>query len=64
MEETTPLIKLYSLVSYLLFILIVGPDPADTSRILVRKLIKVSETTYCFEETRVTPGEKVPSVHT
>ena len=40
-----------------------GPDPADPSRILLRKLVKVSESTYAFEETRITPDEKGPTVH-
>ena len=40
-----------------------GQDPADPSRALVRKLVKVGST-YCYEETRVTPQEqRAPSVH-
>ena len=42
-----------------------GPDPADPSRILIRKLVRVSESTYCFEECRITPKENgQPTVHT
>ena len=42
----------------------VGPDPADPSRMLIRKLVKVNEKTWCFEEVRVTPTEgKQPVVH-
>ena len=32
-----------------------GPDPADPTRILIRKLVKISDSTYCFEECRITP---------
>ena len=44
-----------------------GPDPADTNRVLVRKVIKTGERTWAFEETRITPAEVEggkPSVHT
>ncbi len=41
-----------------------GPDPADPRRALVRKLVQVNKNTYCYEETRITPGEKNPTVHT
>ena len=33
-----------------------GPDPADPSRILLRKLIRVTEKSYCYEESRLTPS--------
>ena len=41
-----------------------GQDPADPARALVRKLVKVGST-YCYEETRITPQQdkKDPSVH-
>ena len=41
-----------------------GVDPADPKRALIRKLIQVNKNTYCYEETRITPGEKSPTVHT
>ncbi len=45
-------------------ILYAGQDPADPSRSLIRKLVQVSPTTYCYEETRITPTESAPQVHT
>lgn len=41
-----------------------GVDPADPNRALVRKLVQVNSNTYCYEEIRITPGEKTPQVHT
>lgn len=41
-----------------------GVDPADPNRALIRKLVQVNNNTYCYEETRITPGEKTPTVHT
>ena len=41
-----------------------GVDPADPKRALIRKLVQVNTNTYCYEETRITPGEKNPIVHT
>ena len=43
-----------------------GVDPADPKRMLVRKLVQVSNDTYCIEETKVTPTDKpdYPLVHT
>ena len=41
-----------------------GVDPADPKRALIRKLVQVNNSTYCYEETRITPGEKEPTVHT
>lgn len=41
-----------------------GVDPADPKRALIRKLVQVNTSTYCYEETRITPGEKNPTVHT
>jgi hypothetical protein len=41
-----------------------GVDPADPKRALIRKLIQVNKNTYCYEETRITPGESNPIVHT
>jgi len=45
---------------------IVGPDPADPSRVLVRKIVQINENSYGYEETRITrqPEGKLPSVHT
>ena len=42
-----------------------GPDPADSNRILVRKIIQLNENSYGYEETRITrQGEgKLPTVH-
>jgi len=43
-----------------------GPDPADPSRILIRKIVKINNGTYCLEESRVTPtlGDPThPTVH-
>lgn len=41
-----------------------GPDPADPERILIKKIIKVNPTTFCFEETRITPSTTGdPTVH-
>lgn len=45
-------------------ILYAGQDPADPSRALIRKIVKVSPTTFCYEETRITPQQERPSVHT
>ena len=43
-----------------------GPDPADPSRVLIRKLVQTSDKVWCFEESRVSPGEAggLPTVHT
>ena len=41
-----------------------GVDPSDPTRALVRKLVQVNNNTYCYEEIRITPGEKTPTVHT
>ena len=44
-----------------------GPDPADPTRVLIRKLLRVSPSTYAYEETRITKNEtegKEPTVHT
>ena len=41
-----------------------GVDPADPRRALIRKIVQVNKSTFCFEETRITPGEKNPIVHT
>lgn len=45
-------------------ILYAGQDPADPSRALIRKIVQVSPTTFCYEETRITPTETTPQVHT
>jgi len=46
-------------------IFMIGQDPADPSRALVRKIVQVSPKTYCLEEVRITPVEgKRPTVHT
>jgi hypothetical protein len=60
---TTTLTEYYMQVNNKDYILL-GPDPADKSKLLVRKLVRVSEKTFCYEELRVTPGEKkIPTVH-
>ena len=44
-----------------------GPDPADPSRVLVRKLVQTSDNVWCFEESTITPSQQdgaQPSVHT
>ena len=46
--------------------LFAGPDPADTDRVLIRKLVQTSDNVWCFEEARITPSHNGgnPSVHT
>ena len=45
--------------------LFAGPDPADPTRVLIRKLVQTSDNVWCFEESRVSPTEGgQPSVHT
>ena len=47
--------------------LFAGPDPADSNRVLVRKLVQTSNNVWGYEETRIAPSEKEggsPSVHT
>ena len=45
--------------------LFAGPDPADPSRVIVRKLVQTNEKTWCFEEATITPSESgSPTVHT
>ena len=43
-----------------------GPDPADPSKVLVRKLVQTSDHVWCFEESRISASAngKQPSVHT
>ena len=43
-----------------------GPDPADPERVLVRKILELSNGRYAYEETTITPNQDagVPSVHT
>ena len=43
-----------------------GPDPADSKRVLVRKVVQTAENKWCFEESRITPGVDgaPPTVHT
>mgnify|MGYP000415458819 CR=1 FL=1 len=44
-----------------------GPDPADSNRVLIKKVIQTSDKTWAFEESRVTPSETEganPTVHT
>ena len=44
-----------------------GPDPADPTRVLVRKLVKVGESTWAWEESRISQSEREggqPTVHT
>ena len=33
-----------------------GPDPQDPSRVLIRKVVKVSDKTWCYEETSISPS--------
>jgi hypothetical protein len=46
----------------------IGPDPADPKRILIRKVLRVNDSTYCYEESRQTPAPigsgLAPTVHT
>ena len=35
-----------------------GPDPSNSDRIIVRKLIQTSNNVFAFEETRITPAEE------
>ena len=45
----------------------VGPDPADSDRVLIRKVIQIGDKTWAFEESRVSPAETEggkPTVHT
>ena len=46
--------------------LFAGPDPANPSRVLIRKLVQTSEHVWCFEEARISPSADgaQPSVHT
>ena len=37
--------------------LFAGPDPADPSRVLVRKIVQTSDNVYCFEESRISPAK-------
>ena len=43
-----------------------GPDPADPERVLVRKILELSNGRYAYEETTITPNPNagVPTVHT
>ena len=43
----------------------VGPDPSDSNRVIIRKLVQTSDNVWAFEEATVTPGEegKKPTVH-
>lgn len=45
--------------------LFAGPDPADSDRVLIRKLVQINLTTYAYEETRINRAteSKKPSVH-
>ena len=41
-----------------------GPDPADPSRILIRKIVQINDNTYGYEETTITKREgNKPAVH-
>ncbi len=44
---------------------LLGPDPADPERVLVRKVIELQDGKYAYEETTITPNAAtgVPSVH-
>ena len=42
-----------------------GPDPADPDRVLIRKIVKLRDHSYAYEETRVTrKPNTLPDVHT
>ena len=44
-----------------------GPDPTDPQRVLVKKLVKIDEGTWCMEQTSIEAPEKEgsqPTVHT
>ena len=69
----TPVLKLRTMVGGLSIFdkdthhtLYAGIDPAEPKRFLIRKLVQVNKTTYCVEETRITPAETVrkPTIHT
>ena len=42
-----------------------GPDPADPQRVLVRKILELSDGKYAYEETTISPNAAsgVPTVH-
>ena len=41
-----------------------GPDPADPSRVLIRKIVQINDGTYGYEEVTITKREgDRPSVH-
>ena len=44
-------------------ILYAGPDPADESRFLIKKVVQVAPHTYCYEESTVTKTDTGPQVH-
>ena len=44
--------------------LFAGPDPSDSNRVLIRKLVQTSDKVWCFEESRITPSEKQDVVAT
>ena len=45
--------------------LFVGPDPSDSNRVIIRKLVQTSDDVWAFEEATLTPGEEgqKPTVH-
>ena len=47
-------------------LLYAGSDPADETRVLIKKVVQVSKKTYCYEETTITPSDSGsrPTVHT
>ena len=64
LKETMKILNIFCMQVILLQLMVIGPDPADSKKALLRKLIQVNDYTYCYEETRVTPTEKNPTVHT
>ena len=47
--------------------LFAGPDPADSDRVLIRKLVQTSENVWAFEESRITAAQnegEQPTIHT
>ena len=53
-SETMTHSELCTAVSSLTSLNFIGPDPADPSRILIKKIVQVSEGTYGYEEVTIT----------
>ena len=50
----------------MLTLLLTGLDPADPERVLIRKIVNISDGQYAYEETRISkdPERPNPRVHT